>query len=364
MLHLHCKLTNERNLKIDYLKGISCLLVVINHFHHSGFLGSIEYTISHIGVPIFFLTSGYFLYPDVRKLPLKIIHIAKLTGIHLFLYIFLEWQRISSAMNSLFSFYVLKDLLSSIFTISNIKYTIFFSTSLFGGGQWFLWALLEAYILFWIIYKLDFGDFFEKKAFECATFLLTIHIVLRFVLVNIFNITQFSILDFTQTYSVRNVWLDAIPFMLIGIAFKKNEIKQYPILFLRTGLFIGIFISIIETFFIRTKANYAVVLYIGTIVAVIFAFLEAVIYPKINLNNYIIKIIYYIGNKLSMIIYFIHPIVGDKLYPIISKYDKIHPFWFPIIILLSSILLSYLIYNTLVFLKGKINGIRPISPRL
>ncbi len=38
--------TRERNDYLDFLKGIACILLIINHFHHYGIAGQVEYTLS------------------------------------------------------------------------------------------------------------------------------------------------------------------------------------------------------------------------------------------------------------------------------------------------------------------------------
>lgn len=48
----------RENRYINVLKGIACILVVLNHYHGTGEAGDIVYAISHFGVPIFFLISG------------------------------------------------------------------------------------------------------------------------------------------------------------------------------------------------------------------------------------------------------------------------------------------------------------------
>ena len=86
-----CNNKARRNTTIDFFKCVACILVIINHFHHDGLVGSIEVTVSHLGVPLFFMVSGYFLWrsslSDVEKvLPKKIKHAAKLTFTHLSIY--------------------------------------------------------------------------------------------------------------------------------------------------------------------------------------------------------------------------------------------------------------------------------------
>ena len=54
-----CNNKARRNTTIDFFKCVACILVIINHFHHDGLVGSIEVTVSHLGVPLFFMVSGY-----------------------------------------------------------------------------------------------------------------------------------------------------------------------------------------------------------------------------------------------------------------------------------------------------------------
>lgn len=55
----------QKNSCLNALKGAACILVVLNHFHWNGIAGDITYIVSHLGVPVFFLTSGYFLLGGV-----------------------------------------------------------------------------------------------------------------------------------------------------------------------------------------------------------------------------------------------------------------------------------------------------------
>lgn len=76
----HTKVNYMQNL----LKGVACILVILNHFHHNNtFIGNIEYTISHLAVPIFYLISGYYLWNgnekrEADRIRGKIIHTIKL----------------------------------------------------------------------------------------------------------------------------------------------------------------------------------------------------------------------------------------------------------------------------------------------
>lgn len=132
-----CNNKDRRNTTIDFFKCVACILVIINHFHHDGLVGSIEYTISHLGVPLFFMVSGYFLWrgslSDVENaLPKKIKHAAKLTFIHLSIY--LSFGLISLAIVKGLSVKILIDFLIGAFSLKAIIKTALFSATLYGGA--------------------------------------------------------------------------------------------------------------------------------------------------------------------------------------------------------------------------------------
>ena len=128
-----------------------------------------------------------------------------------------------------------------------------------------------------------------------------------------------------ETMSVRNVWLDAIPFMLLGLGihknqdkmiFKKNVVRFLPILSL-----MAILVSVGEFFltcWIMQEQRIGSVLYIGTILSVNFAFLWAIKNPE-GIRNPLGKGLEFIGKNLSMTIYFIHVIVGTYIEQMIQK---------------------------------------------
>ena len=65
-------MNNKENFYQNCLKGVACILVILNHFHHSNeYIGGIEYTISHLGVPIFYMISGFYLLSPENDLVKK-----------------------------------------------------------------------------------------------------------------------------------------------------------------------------------------------------------------------------------------------------------------------------------------------------
>ncbi|MCI8288049.1 MAG: acyltransferase [Lachnospiraceae bacterium] len=344
----------KENKSIIFLKGIACILVILNHYHGSEMIGNVVYVISHFGVPVFFLTSGYFLYDGadtVEKLPSKMIHIFRLILLHIGLNV-LDFitERIILLDNIVRKDIVVKDILS-YFNAGSFKTTLFWSNSLFGTGQWFLIALFEGYLVFWIIYKIRIGSFFEKYGIWIALILFLFHIPIRIALIKA-GISDIFGINTSDSLFVRNVWFDAIPFMLIGIWLRKNQeriffSKNRTLLLIAIG---AMAVSIGEYFLTVLFLNgnsINSVLYFGTIVSVISAFIWAILFPE-GVNGKIGKGFVYVGKNLSMTVYFVHVIVGTYLEYCFSKIGGVQQainIFFPVVVIIGTLIVSYLIFR-------------------
>lgn len=342
----------KENRFINILKGFACILIVLNHYHGTDVAGNIIYAISHFGVPVFFLISGYYLYSangeTLKKLPQKVKHICYLILLHIGLYV-LDFicQRIFLQNNLIRKDIVINDLLT-YFTVGSIKSSALWSTSLFGAGQWFLIALLEAYLILWIAYRAKLGNFIEKNSFCFASILLLFHIPVRIVLIKC-NVHQLLGVDTSESLFVRNVWFDAIPFMLLGLGIRTQgiKIKKYSVLPILS--FIALMISVVEMFLTKDflgDTQISSVLYFGTIIAVVSAFLWAILNTKETLNSFQ-KLFEYIGKHLSMIVYFIHVIVGTWLqYLCGGKFGgRVSQYVFPMLVIVITVTISWLLYK-------------------
>ena len=339
----------KENYAISFLKGIACIFVVLNHYHWSGVGGDVTYALSHFGVPIFFLISGYYLYSGdltLNKLPWKIKHIAHLLVFHISLFI-LDFitERIILLGNVIPKDVVVKDILS-YFSLNSFKGCLLWSKSLFGTGQWFLIALLEGYGICWVIYKLQAQKPIEKQGIWIATSLFIIHIPVRILLLKT-GFTELLGESVAESAFVRNVWTDALPFMFIGIWLRVNEVperiaqkKKWLLIVSLLSLIVSVGEYYLTSAFLGViKVNS--VLYIGTIISVISAFVWAICYPD-GLSGWISKAIEYIGKNLSMTVYFIHVIVATYLQHFVIDGTKLA---FPIIVIISTIIISDIIFR-------------------
>lgn len=110
-------------------------------------------------------------------------------------------------------------------------------------------------------------------------------------------------------------------------------------------------ISVAESFLtirIMRPENMNCVLYFGTIIAVVSFFLYCVNSPQGTKNRFL----QYIGDKLSMIIFFIHPIVGFYILRVDLWDNLILRNLLPVVVMTLTTGISYVIYNVWMKIKA------------
>ena len=343
-----------KNNSISKLKALACYLVVFNHFNPVRG-GITTYTLSHCGVPIFFLVSGYYFLDKDGNLPLsrltkKIKHICYLLICHIILYSLYQIIIEVSGGNSIVGAF---GNLLPYFSVKAFAKAIIIGTGFMGGGEWFLASLIDAYIVIGLFFQNEkIRNIINKFSALIAVLLLFTHIFLRAVIVKI-GITGIGAFSFLETYSVRNTWFDAIPFMLIGMTIRNNNsiVIKHP----KIDIAIAVIISIGEGYakdYIFDLSEMGMVLYTGTIFAVVFLMIWC-----IN-NNSSENIFSYIGEKLSMLIYFLHPIVGWTMQDMVEIFvTQSSGFTQNFLFTISIMLVTTLISMGIVYVKSKIDNI-------
>lgn len=230
---------SERNRTINIFKGIACILVVINHYHHSGNLGNIEYTVSHLGVPFFFLVSGYYLFGNnmqltVKRMKRKIKWILLLLVMHFSIYFADNCIKRYLINRTEFTLLAPFQDLRRIITWQTIKSALLWSTGIFGSAQWFLVALLQVYLVVLGLVVLHKENTLVKNSFIIAGILLFTHIVVRYVFYSI-GVTKIGFMPITETAIVRNAWFDGLPFVLLGVWIRNHAFEQAHLLYLYAG---------------------------------------------------------------------------------------------------------------------------------
>ena len=223
-----------------------------------------------------------------------------------------------------------------------------FGATSYGGGQWFLWALLEAYILFFVMCKLKMKWLLYDRAVEISILLFSVHIFVRFILVGL-GVTSIGPISLNDTYVVRNVYFDAIPFMLLGF-------KMHDGLRLKTDkelLWMVLFgaLSILESLLAMSLfPNTNCVLYVGTILAEFFAFKYCIKSHSTSENLFWNAVVYF-GTNCSMIAYFIHPMVGT----LIKEFNLSNSI-FPFAVIFVTVCVSIILYKFVYFVRTSYGG--------
>ena len=220
-----------------------------------GVFGDITYTISHFGVPVFFVVSGYYFLDksgqlSASRLWTKIKHIGLLLLGHIFLYVSYE---VVSKIVAGESINVAIAGLRNYFSVKAFAKAFALGTGIMGGGEWFLVSLLDAYVVIGIIMLSKKGrQTLTKYAHIIAVLLFLVHIPVRLYIIKT-GIDTLGSVSLIESYAVRNTWLDAIPFLLIGVSIRKNADAinvSHPIVISIFAMIIGI-----GEFFYNSKMN-------------------------------------------------------------------------------------------------------------
>lgn len=273
-----------KNNCLNFLKGISCIGVIIMHCGFPTVVGDLIRYLFKFAVPIFFMISGYFAYYDNReivknKLPKKMIHIFKLTLI----------AEIG---------YAIYALLKNNFTISLNINTIevlkkMLVGTFFNGTLWFLYALFWSYVALYIINKFNFYEI----SYKLAPVTLIFHVIFR---ICVKSAEWYDVIFF------RNFIVYGLPFVMIGNYIHKNKemlCEKMSNKKCLLGIIFGVILTVVEYLVTRQSLDF----YIGTIIMSCSMFLYAIKNPKEKVNS----ILCAIGDKLSMHIYILHMIAID-----------------------------------------------------
>lgn len=317
----------------DVLKVMACIAVILIHCRFPGYLGNVCRTLAKFAVPFFFMISGFFalygLQPKVEKekIKSKIIHITKIiiiVGIFYGIFYAVYTQLICHQTIDM----------GSIFTINNIIKFILANSPFIYSHLWFILALLYCYIFTLICPKKIQGKW--KKYYVIIAlvfFTITSEISPKFGMKLTLGNTEIA---------VYNIFLfRALPFYLLGMILRENRDKIIESKLTNkmciVMIIIGFLASIIERIiFVESQ------FYLGTYISVIFLFIFAMKNEEVNKCN----TIKFIGRYLSMYVYIIHIAVLEILNYIfaICNLGGIFNYLKPIILIIISIQISYLIY--------------------
>lgn len=281
-----------RNWKFDYLKGISCIIVIFLHCPFYGILGELVIYAFRFSVPLFFMITGYYTYSKddlwIREKAFSLLKLTVMTELFYFVWFvvdccFIRQKRLIAELVSLAAFK---------HPVRTILFGYFFNETL-----WYLYAAFWTYLILLLFRKIHFSE--NSRLYRILpVILLCIHVLGRYYVQN--N----SYLDIKEyVYLFRSSLLFGLPLTMIGSIFAQQEDKIKNALSLAANFCIviaGFFMIIAEYF---ASAQY-MDFHFSTLVISIGLFLLAFTYEKSCCPGS--NLLCYVGRDLSMWIYLIH----------------------------------------------------------
>ena len=238
---------------------------------------------------------------------------------------------------TLFEKNLLVPYLKNFISLKNIVKFFIFNENFFWGHLWFINALLYCYLWQFLIKK------FNIENYKYESYLVIILLIV-YQLMNAFVINE----NLSNIYLIRNFIFVGIPFFDIGKLINHFKFEKY--VKVKYSTFLVIFI--IFTLEILTYVNE---LYICSIILSIYLFLFCLKEPNVEQKQ-----LEYIGDKLNLYIYVLHPAIKYVIiyvYKGLNLSSNILMYLQPIIVLIITIMISYLYYN----LVEKINNKKTVK---
>ena len=323
--------TKIRNYTLDGLKFFFAIMVILVHFPLDGEVGHICSNIGICGVILFFLISGYKSYDEDDNIASKnILRRLKRNGITLLimLLIYLIFTIIFKILTEDFGSFI--DQLANPWTFPRI--ILFGDLSFINADPlWFMVALIFSYLILYILHK--------EKSMKYAYYLLPLFIISRIILecyVNTFN---------TDWHYSSFFLASGFPIMLFGSFIAKNKEK-----FLKAPLYVTIILTIISTALMLVTIHFRV---FGFDIAQIFKIwcMVELFILALKLPGQKETLIAKLGRKYSAYIYLFHFLIGL----IIANIFYID-YLVQATIIISSILISILLFETNQILKNKVKS--------
>ena len=206
----------ERNRCLDFFKGVSALSVVFGHIPFPGRFGKCISAVGSCGILLFFLISGYYAYGDGEKMRTKLMKRFRRN-----LCILLIAVAVYTAVTAVEFYVTHRNMHGFLRPFMRPEYYLRLLLwgdlePIHGDPLWFLFALLQAYLIFWLMYRLRLQKY--------AKFAMPVFILLRIGLE-------------TYKYAVNGDWricsnvlAAALPLMLLGycMAEQRERLMRIP----------------------------------------------------------------------------------------------------------------------------------------
>lgn len=313
-------LTAEKNVKLNLLKGFACIAVVFIHVSFPGLFGEITATASGFAVPVFFMISGNFAFgcseQVIKRRLFKVIRIFLLSYCLFFLY---------GIFKSILSGTPVTSWLMENFNRHTLIDYLVFCTIDFAMPLWYLIAMIEVYLLWLLIIRTGT----EQLSLKIMPLLFILLIVS----------TMFS-------WSWRvNFLTQGMSWFLLGYYCNTDmygKISTVSRSTLIVSAFIGC-VAVVLPAVLRSTVKFGM---LGIIPFAFSLFALALKDPNVS----ICRPLEFIGEKLSLYIYLLHVPVRGVIIFLFGRvfrsniYSKIFLWTKPLMVLLSTILISMAIY--------------------
>lgn len=207
---------NSRNRCLDFFKGMAAIFVIFVHIRFPGKFGSCISSFGSSGVMLFFLISGFHAYGTREKMLPKLMQRFR-RNLLLTVTAVLVYFLIAVVLHH----FGYRDLHVWIRTFLKpqfyLRMLVFSDLEVIHGDPlWFMFALLYAYLIFWVMYRLNLQRF--------AKFAMPLFILLRIVLESY----KYAVDGDWRICS--NVFVAALPLMLLGycIAEYQEKLRRIP----------------------------------------------------------------------------------------------------------------------------------------
>lgn len=313
--------TKERIYSLDMFKAVAAFMVVAMHIKFAEFIPKGDYfqPIARIAVPFFFMVSGYFAYSAddatvYRKSPSRLKHylwLMLLADVIYLVYMIIK----NMGTDTMWS--PLAEVFSPRYLMFNMGVGI-------AGHIWFLRALIYVTLLYMLLLKL--GVAYKLKWLLGAVWLVDL-ILCKYsmALFGTLYIEGFKKEVFTKFFGV------ALIFFFLGVYIRKwrSEHPQASILsgsskftvILGAAVAVAFMGNLLEYCWLSIhEVNVMPANYFFTLPLTVAVFLLLLGRPSWGKDG----ILYYIGVKLSLWIYILHPLINKLLRPV-CKRNMEHP---------------------------------------
>lgn len=318
----------KRNIYLDVIRGIACILIIFAHRLFPGTAGNIAAAVSRPSVAVFFIISGYYVYNKdadtaYKRLPRKIKHIGRILLYSLLFYFlwetFVRW--VGSGVSSVYDWFT-NYLLNPITWYQ----ALIWDKDPLAGHLWFLFALVRCYLLLAVVLRLKL----DKKAPVISVLCLAMALAMQKIHVDMMFF--------------RNGWFYGMGFFTIGYTIASYKNKKFDIRWIYLAIIAGGGLTVIGGLMHPQEQ-----IYVGTVILGVSSFCWAVTKAGDTPKGPVTKMLAEIGAKYGTLIYVIHWAFKECLIKVDKMFTFTQQTWYlwisPVLLAVISVLVSIVLYK-------------------